>query len=161
MMKEDRNDIGSAIGRIPSGCSILTVQHGNRATGLLVSWVQQAAFDPPSITVCVKGGRPALEMIDGAGCFVLNVIGADPRVWFKHFGKGFALDEDAFLGLIVEQTALGPLLTDCIAHLGCRVRDKLSIGDHELYAAEVVSARAPESPDAAPHVHIRKSGLSY
>lgn len=160
-MKEDRNDIGSAIGRIPSGCSILTVQHGDCSTGMLVSWVQQAAFDPPSVTVCVKGGRPALEVIDAAECFVLNVIGEDPGAWFKHFGKGFAIDEDAFLGLKVEQTEFGPLLTDCIANLGCRVRDKLTIGDHELYAAEVVSARAPSSPPAAPHVHIRKSGLSY
>lgn len=151
--------IGAAIGRIPSGCSILTVEHDGRSTGMLVSWVQQASFTPPSITVAVKQGRPASALIEGAKRFVLNVVGEDPKVMFKHFGKGFSLEEDAFAGRIVEQGEFGPMLSECIAQLGCRMIQKVAAGDHDLYLAEVVSARSAEW--AKPYVHLRKSGLSY
>jgi len=152
--------IGTAIGRIPSGCSILTVEYERRSTGMLVSWVQQAAFAPPSITVAVRRGRPAGSLIEGAKRFVLNVVGEDPKVMFKHFGKGFSLEEDAFAGRAVERGEFGPMLTECIAQLGCRVLHMLPAGDHDLYLAEVVSARCPQG-DTAPYVHLRRSGLSY
>ena len=108
-MKADAESIGAGIGRIPSGCSILTVQHAGRSTGLLVSWVQQAAFDPPSISVAVKRGRPAEGLIDGSGRFVLNLVGEDPKPMFKRFGKGFSLEEDAFAGLAIEARAVALL----------------------------------------------------
>lgn len=155
----DQDTIGIAIGRIPSGCSILTVEHNGTSTGVLVSWVQQAAFEPPSITVCLKRGRPIIELVDAAGCFLLNLIGDDPTMMFKHFGKGFSLDEEAFDGLTVRCTEFGPAIESCVAHLGCRVMTKVSIGDHDLYAAEVAGAGVVEG--ARPYTHLRKSGKTY
>jgi len=151
--------VGAGIGRIPSGCSILTVQHAGQATGMLVSWVQQAAFAPPSISVGVKRGRPAAGLIDGSGRFVLNVVGEDPKPMFKRFGKGFSLEEDAFAGLTIEASEFGPIIPECIAQLGCRVMEKVAVGDHDIYFAEVVAARGNAA--VKPYVHIRSNGLSY
>jgi len=151
--------IGAAVGLIPSGCSILTVAQGDRFNGMLVSWVQQAAFEPMTVSVSVKRGRPAQPLIDEAGRFVLNVVGEDPSAMFKHFGKGFAPDEDAFDGIRVASSDYGPLLPDCIAQLGCRVIHKVDAGDHDLYLARVESAFV--TTDAKPYVHLRKSGLTY
>ena len=158
-MQFDQDTIGAAIGRIPSGCSILTVEHNSHSSGVLVSWVQQAAFDPPSITVCLKKGRPIAKLVDAAGCFLLNLIGEDTAAMFKHFGKGFALEDDAFDGLTVRATEFGPAIESCIAHLGCRVTAKLPIGDHELYAAEVAAAGVVEN--ARPYTHLRKNAQTY
>jgi len=57
---------------------------------MLVSWVQQAAFEPPCVTVCVRDGRPALRLIEGAGQFLLNVMGEDPTAlgFMAHGGRG-------------------------------------------------------------------------
>jgi len=151
--------IGTALGRIPSGCAILTVAHREQRTGMLVSWVQQAAFEPPCVTVCVRDGRPALRLIEGAGQFLLNVMGEDPTALFKHFGKGFSLEEDAFAGLTTEDTEFGPKLLGCIAHLACKTRDAVQAGDHRVYVAEVVAAEADAS--TKPYVHTRKSGMNY
>ncbi len=158
-MKNDKESIGAVLGRIPSGCHILTVQHGGRSTGMLASWVQQAAFDPPTVTVCLKRGRAAAPMVDAAGRFVLNSIGEPPTKLFKHFGKGFAPEEDAFVGLTIQRSEFGPVLADGIAAMGCEIRQKIAVGDHDLYVAEVKcgSGGAP----ANPHVHIRTTGLSY
>ncbi len=158
-LDQTRQAIGLAMGRIPSGCSILTVSHGGRATGTLVSWVQQASFEPPAITVAVKRGRPVAGLVDGSKRFLLNVIGEDPAPMFKQFGRGLGLEEDAFAGLAVEQTEFGPLLRGCIAHLGCRLMQVAAVGDHDLYIAEV--AAGASALGSKPYVHLRHSGLSY
>jgi len=158
-LNSDRDSIGAAIGRIPSGCAILTAAHAGRSTGVLVSWVQQAAFEPPSVSVCLKKGRPVEPLIQGSGRFLLNLLGQDPTAMFRHFARGFGLDEDAFAGLQTEATDFGPLLEGCIAHLGCEVTNRLSAGDHDLYVARVAAGRA--IPGATPYTHVRKSGFSY
>ncbi|MHC4697228.1 MAG: flavin reductase family protein [Planctomycetota bacterium] len=158
-MKQDIEMVGAALAYIPSGCAILTVEHSGRATGLLISWLQQASFDPPSISVCIKQGRPVETLIDASQSFLVNVLGEDPTEMFKHFGKGFSLDEDAFVGLDTRATEFGPLINSCIAHLGCRVMRKVAAGDHHLYVAQVIAGGVVDG--ARPHIHLRKSGLSY
>jgi flavin reductase (DIM6/NTAB) family NADH-FMN oxidoreductase RutF len=158
-VNEAQETIGAALGRIVGGCSVLTTQHSGRSNGLLVSWVQQAAFDPPSVTVCLKQGRPAARLIDGSKRFLLNVIGECTTPVLKHFGRGFSLEEDAFSGLVTNPTEFGPMLMDCIAHLGCVVQDRVAVGDHDLYIAKVVAGGAVDG--AKPLIHIRETGLAY
>jgi flavin reductase (DIM6/NTAB) family NADH-FMN oxidoreductase RutF len=157
---ELEDSVAAALGRIPSGCFVLSVSHGEQSTGVLVSWVQQASFDPPAITVCLKHGRTAIQWVDASGKFLLNVIGRDTAAaMFRHFGRGFTLGEDAFAGLETEPSEFGPLVRSGIAHLGCRVLNKISAGDHYLYVAEVVWGRADDGRE--PYTHLRKSGLNY
>lgn len=155
----DTDAIARGIGRIPSGCAILTARHGGRRTGMLASWVQQVAFEPPMITVSVKRGRPIGELIDASGQFVVNVLGENPAAMFKHFGAGFAPTEDAFAGVEAKDVPGGVEIADQVARLSARVHKKVEAGDHDLYIAEVTEAAAPEL--LPPYVHIRKNGLSY
>lgn len=158
-MRSDSDMIGTAVGRIPSGCSILTAAHDGRSTGLLVSWVQQASFEPIYVTVCVKKDRPVADLIGASGHFLLNLIGDTPAELFKHFSKTYPLDDDAFAGLSVRDTQFGPLIESCIAHLGCRLHESVAAGDHVLHIAEVVAGGVTDG--AKPYVHIRKNGLTY
>lgn len=159
MLKSDRESIGMALGRLPSGCAILTIARGAQATGVLVSWVQQAAFEPPMVSAAIKRGRPVQCLLDSPGPFLLNILGENPTALFRHFGRGFTLQEDAFSGLAVEVTDWGPALKDAISVLACEVRVKIAAGDHDVYISEIVSANS--IPKAAPYVHVRGSGLSY
>ena len=128
--------IGAALGRIPSGCAILTVQHADRSTGVLVSWFQQASFEPPSVSVALRKGRPAAELVEKSGRFLLNLVGSNPTPMFRHFGRGFSLEEDAFAGLDTAPTDYGTLIRSCIANLGCSLTQKIVVGDHDLYVAQ-------------------------
>ena len=153
------HDIARAIGRIPSGCAILTAKTGTRRTGMLASWMQQAAFEPPMISVAVRCGRPIEAIIDESGHFIANILSDNPGPMFKHFGKGFALDEEAFAGLAVKDHAAGIIISDQVAWLAGKLRGKHSAGDHFIYLAEVIDAGA--TPDGKPYVHLRENGLSY
>lgn len=156
----EQEHVARALGRIPSGCSILTVVAGDRRTGVLVSWVQQAAFEPPMVSVGVKKGRPAEALIDESRQFVLNLLGENPSAMFKHFGRGFALEDDAFAGLAIESVPGGLAIPDRIARLSVAVRQKVDAGDHWLYVGEIIDADGG-AEGAKPYVHLRKNGLSY
>ena len=75
------------LGRLPSGIYILTVGEGNDSTGMLASWVQQAAFEPPMVSVALKRGRHISERIEAGEPFVLNVVGEGHKSLLKHFAK--------------------------------------------------------------------------
>lgn len=155
----DSASIAAALGRIPSGCAIITAEHAGRSTGALVSWFQQASFQPPCVTVCLKQGRPVTSLIDAGGRFVLNVLGEDPTAMFRHFGRGFGLEEDAFRRIAHDTSEYGPVLTEAVAVLACRLAGKHTVGDHDLYVGEVATARP--AGGHKPYVHLRKSGLTY
>ncbi|MFQ5424916.1 MAG: flavin reductase family protein [Phycisphaerae bacterium] len=159
MDEQTQKRVAGALGRIPSGCTILTAEGSGGRTGLLASWVQQAGFEPPAVSVAIKKGRPIEKIIDDSGRFVLNLLGEDPGPMFRHFGKGFAPDGDAFAGLSTKSVTGGIVLSDRIAWLSARVRGKHDAGDHWVYIAEVTDAEG--APEAKPYVHLRKNGLGY
>lgn len=159
-MSQMSPEIATAIGRIPSGCSILTVRTDTDRTGMLASWVQQAAFEPPIVSVAVKAGRPIADLIDKARGFTLNLLGENPGPMFKQFGKGFAPGEDAFAGLKTTDVEFGVAIPDQIAVLSCKLVARQKVGDHDVLFGEIVQATAVDSLPP-PYVHIRKSGANY
>ena len=126
---------------------------------MLASWVQQAGFDPPTISAAVKKGRPIQRFIDESGAFVLNLLGEDPSAMFKNFGKGFSPEEDAFAGLEVREVDGGVVIAGQLAWLSAMVRGRCDAGDHWLYIARVVDAGIDDIDP--PYIHLRKTGLSY
>jgi flavin reductase (DIM6/NTAB) family NADH-FMN oxidoreductase RutF len=161
MAVEQGNDrIAKALGRIPSGAAIVTAKAEGRRAGLLASWIQQAAFDPPMISIAIKKGRPIEKLIDASGAFVLNLLGEDNKdEMFKRFAGGFRPDEDAFTGQTATDVPGGVAIDHRIAWLSASVYAKHDAGDHWLYLGKVTAADVGEIRQ--PYVHLRKNGLSY
>lgn len=149
------------LGRVPSGIFILTIGTGSRATGMLASWVMQAGFEPPTVSVAVKQGRYVCDWLTAGEPFVLNLVGESQKEFLKHFGKGFAPDEPAFEGLKVSHCARGvPVLSDAIGHMECEPIGHVDSGDHRVFLAKVVRGKMNEK-DGKPMIHIRTSGARY
>lgn len=148
------------LGRIPSGIFILTVGTGERATGMLASWIQQAGFEPPSITIAVQRDRYVCDWLTEGQPFVVNVLGEAQKEYLAHFGRGFKPDEAAFEGLEVTYCPRGvPILADALGHLECERGEFVDSGDHRIFLAKVVRGRLQNGGE--PMVHIRKSGAHY
>ncbi|MFV2066541.1 MAG: flavin reductase family protein [Pirellulales bacterium] len=153
--------IDPIVGRIPSGIFILTIGTGARATGMLVSWVMQAGFAPPTITVAVKQGRHVADWIGEGQPFVVNVVGESQKSWIQHFAKGFEVeDPTVFEGIETTHCARGiPILKAGVGHLECQAIGQMASEDHIVFLAKVV--RGQMAFDEQPLVHIRKSGSHY
>lgn len=163
-MKSSADDIGPVLARTPSGVYVLTARNAaGQETGALVSWVQQASFSPPMVTVAINHKRYLRDWLAASPQLVLNLIGESQKQFLKHFGAGFAPEEAAFDGLNVARTAAGlPILADAMGHLEGVVRSHLETGDHVIYAVEIVGGGCGEGfRESRPMVHIRKNGFNY
>jgi flavin reductase (DIM6/NTAB) family NADH-FMN oxidoreductase RutF len=157
---DPHKSLGAALGRIPRGVYILTVANDAVETGMLASWVQQCAFQPPLITFVVQRGRPIVDLLADGAVFTLNILEAAQTDMIAHFGKGFTLTENAFADLDIRRVAPhGPILTEAHACLFGKVVQRLTVGDHELFVAEITAGSMLE--DGQPMVHIRKNGFHY
>lgn len=149
------------MGKIPSGIFVLTVGTGERATGMLASWVMQAGFDPPMVSVAVKHGRYVAEWLTAGEPFNLNQCGESHGLHLKHFGKGFEPGKPAFEGVDIVLCPRGvPILRKALGHLQCEPITHADSGDHRVFIAQVVRG-ALSSPDESPMVHVRNVGSHY
>jgi flavin reductase (DIM6/NTAB) family NADH-FMN oxidoreductase RutF len=156
-----KHSFDPAIGHIPSGIFILTIGTGSRSTGMLASWVMQAGFEPPTVSVAVKLGRYVCDWLSEGQPFVLNLVGDGQKTLLKHFSQGFEPGTPAFEGLETTHCARGvPILKDSLGYLECEPAGHVDSGDHRIFLAKVVRGRLNES-EHKPMVHIRKSGAHY
>jgi flavin reductase (DIM6/NTAB) family NADH-FMN oxidoreductase RutF len=156
--QDDLESIGRALALLPSGVCVLTCAHAGHREGMLASWVQQAAFEPPMISVSIKRGRSVGGCLADPGRFTLNLIGDGSDVLFRRFAS-VKPARDPFADLEATATEHGVELADAAGWLACETRCVIEAGDHNVYVAEVIGGRAAEG--AKPRIHVRKTGLSY
>jgi flavin reductase (DIM6/NTAB) family NADH-FMN oxidoreductase RutF len=148
------------LGRVPSGLFVLTARNGSEETGMLASWVMQAGFEPPMISLALRKDRYVTQWLTDGLPFVLNLLGKEHKSLMAHFGRGFKPGEPAFVGLSVERTQHElAVLLEALGHLECVPRSHVDTNDHRLFLAEVTGGRL--QGDDHPAVHIRKSGAHY
>ena len=146
--------LARALGGVPSGLFILTARRGDRASGMLASWVQQAGFEPPMLSVAMRRDRFLADWIAETGQLTLNQVGSGGKGLIRHFGKGFGPNEPAFQGVALrDEPTAGPVLADALAFLDARVVGTIDGGDHRIFLAEIVAGgRIDPSADAEPMV---------
>ncbi|MFM7038370.1 MAG: flavin reductase family protein [Planctomycetaceae bacterium] len=152
------------LGRIPSGLFVLVAAGPERRpTGMLASWVQQASFAPPQVTVAVNKVRWINEWLQPGVSVTLNQAPKGDSLLLKHFGRGFEPGVDAFAGLdCVPGTCGLPLLRGSMCSMEGRVESRLAAGDHDILLITLTAAMAHRDPaELDPWVHIRKNGFGY
>lgn len=156
------SDVAVALGRVPSGLFVVTARHDDGVeTAFLASWVQQAGFDPPALSVAVGHDRAALDFVRAPGsAFTVSVIADGEKAQVGPFARGVAPAPGALDDAAVERTASGQAVVEgCLAWLECRTLDHASSGDHVVVLAEVVDARGGR--EDLPAIHVRRNGMSY
>ncbi len=159
--EELKQTIGKALGRIPSGIFILTAGTAERGGAMLVSWVQQASFAPPQLTVAIGADRPLVPIIQREKQFVLSVVGARETGLMKHYVRGLPPGPGAFSGVNHRPSASGvPILTDALAFLECRLKQICNLqADHLLLVGEVTDGALLR--EGGSFTHVRGNGFRY
>ena len=150
-----------ALGRIVGSLSIVTTRQGELSGAMVASWVSQATFSPPGLTIAVAKERAIESLLPINSTFVLNVLQDGKHLGLmKHFLKPFAPGEDRFAGVETTTAENGaPILQVALAHLECRVQNRLECGDHWVLYATV--ERGQVQSEGVTAIHHRKSGNYY
>ncbi len=157
MESERAERIRPALGKISSGIYVLTGTLEGEPLGMLASFIEQAGFTPPMISVAMGNDRPMRKVFESTGQFGLHVLSNENKQLMRSFsGKG-----DPFAAHEVDQSLEAiPQLREALAFLSCRVAGSLPAGDHTLYLAEVLDGWInPQKQE--PMVRVRANGFSY
>ncbi len=155
----ERQSMGAALGKIASGLYVATAMVDGRPLGLLCSFVEQAGFAPPMISLAIAPGRPIVAALDGDGLFGLHVLSKENSGLLKAFARGDNPEAFAELAQVSNKNGV-PQFADAWAFLTCQVRGKLDAGDHAIYVAEVIDGLVQQET-GEPMVRIRANGFGY
>lgn len=149
-----------AVGRIVGSLCVVAAKRAEVTSAMLASWVSQASFNPPGLTIAVAKDRAIEPLMHTGDKIVLNILqeGMNLR---RHFLKPFAPGEDRFAGLATLVADNGcPILSDALAYLECNVESRIECGDHWLVYAVVDNGKVLQ-PGGMTAVYHRKSGSHY
>jgi len=149
------------LGRVPTGLYIVTAENNGQRAGFLASWVCQAGFSPPAVSVAIKQDRPIMRQMARGAHFAVNILGKDDKKLMAHFAKGFEIGDDPFAGSHIKHTDNNtPYLPDALGFMECRLLRVLEPStEHCLVVGEVIGGRMLK--EGEPWVHVRKSGDHY
>jgi flavin reductase (DIM6/NTAB) family NADH-FMN oxidoreductase RutF len=155
-------NLGKALGRIPSGVFILTATAPDGSShAMMASWVQQASFDPPAISIAVARGRPIAQVIKETKQLALAIVPENDTTLMKRYARGRKSGEDPFAG--VETITLSNQIRapkGALAYLSAKWIETCDFGaDHELLIAEIVDGSLIHPGTA--FTHQRGSGFHY
>ncbi len=156
--------LAPVLGRVPSGVFILVAGDGiGRRTGLLTSWVQQASFVPPQVTIAVNNSRYLIDWLKDGSPVTLNQVPKGDNLLFRHFGKGFDPHADAFDGIDLVPANNGLVaLSSALSTMEGTVCGQMDAGDHRILLVTITNAMIHKDPTQfEPFVHVRKNGFSY
>jgi flavorubredoxin/flavin reductase (DIM6/NTAB) family NADH-FMN oxidoreductase RutF len=166
-MKSIDGDLDKALGRLSGGLYVVTARQGEgeaaRSGAMVASWVSQASFEPPGLTVAVAKDRAIEALLQVDDRFVLNILREDNhQQLLRHFLKRFPPGADRFAGVATLDgvAAGGPVLGDALAYLGCRVAQRMEGPDHWIIYAVVEEGNVADA-SANTAVHHRKVGNHY
>ena len=166
-MKSIDTNLDKALGRLSGGLYVVTARDGEgldrRQSAMVASWVSQASFAPPGITVAVAKDRAIESFMQVGNHFVVNVLREDNyQKMFRHFLKRFAPGADRFAEVdIIENIAKGgPVLTESLAFLDCKVISRLETPDHWIIYGIVENGNVSDL-SCKTAVHHRKVANHY
>lgn len=132
-----------ALYSISYGVFMLATKLDGKMNGCITNTCMQVASNPTRIAISCINGNLTCEMLKESGIFTLSIL--DNTCLFetiKHFGLQSGKNVDKFGNMFVATDKNGvPYLNwQTCAVLSCRVVDKMDLGSHTMFIAEIDDA---------------------
>ncbi len=152
------------LGRVASSLYVVTCVGAGGRHAFLASWVAQAGFEPPALSVAIKQDRPIMRDLKPGSIFTLSLLASgdpDSKALMGKFAKGVPVGQDAFTDADVETGANGgKYLPKALGYMECKLLRVLEPStEHNLVVGEVIGGKMLKVGE--PWVHVRKSGAGY
>jgi flavin reductase (DIM6/NTAB) family NADH-FMN oxidoreductase RutF len=111
---------------------------------MTLNWATQVSFDPKWIGIGVEHGALTHALITATGVFSLCLIDREDRAIVRKFTKPVEMDFEAHtlngFSYLDGPVSGAPVLAQSVAYIECEVRQRVEVGEHTLFLAEVVNA---------------------
>jgi flavin reductase (DIM6/NTAB) family NADH-FMN oxidoreductase RutF len=129
---------------------LLTCQDEDGKTNIItLAWHTPISRKPPLYGVSVAPKRYSHDLIEHTKEFVVNFIPyalvTAAQFCGTHSGRTTDKVSQTRLTLVPSKKLTVPLIKEGYAHLECKLRQSISLGDHTLFVGEVVAVSADDS----------------
>lgn len=122
--------------------TLVSTMHRGQPNLMTAAWHMPISLSPTLIAVAVHPGRLTHSFITASEQFVVNIPTIDLLSPVHHAGmiSGRDIDKFATVGLEPEESTVveTPRVIGCAAFIECQLRDRATIGDHDLFIADIV-----------------------
>ena len=134
--------IAAALRKLEYGVYVVSMGKGTAGNAFTSSWVTQVSSEPPLIAISVHNKHQSSRMIESYGAFVINLIaqghGEVAKIYYGPAESGYAKFKDT--QVIASPETGTAMINGADGYLDCRVIDKVAVGNHTLFIAEILAA---------------------
>ena len=154
----DEKSRKTALRMMTYGTYVLTATSNKEICAATVTWVSQASFEPPLISVCIKRESRTFDVVKKSNGFILHLLSHEQKDFAGLFFKSTKYEDGMINGQSFEMINGLPVLELPPAYLVCNVLDVNERGDHPLFLAEVKDIVVHHEIEP---LELRKTGWSY
>ena len=154
----DEKSRKTALRMLTYGVYVLTATSNKEICAATVTWVSQASFEPPMVSVCIKRESNTYHAVKESNRFILHFLSKEQKDFAALFFKSTDYRDGLINGQAFEMVDGLPVLEFPPAYLVCNVLDVNERGDHPLFIAEVKDVVVREDIDP---LELRRTGWSY
>ena len=138
---------------------LLVNSSDGRCNAMTLSFFSEVAHHPTTLWVSVAASSYTHELLESDGRFSLAVLARNQQAMAVECGTRSGRMHDKCAGLRLRRTPAGFLYLDgALTSSACRVRQRIALGDHSLFVADIL---AGESDTSAAHLEpLRISDLA-
>jgi len=115
---------------------------------ITIAWTGVVCSQPPLVSVAVRPGRFSFTLLEENGDFVINIPSAGSALHADLCGTLSGRDHDKFAETgwtpIAASQVNAPIIRECPLALECRTTQRLPLGSHEVFIAEVLAVQVHE-----------------
>ncbi len=132
-----------ALHKLGYGLYVVTSRKGDKFNGQIANTVFQITPEPPTIAVSINRKNLTWEYITASGVLAVSVLCQEtPLSFIGHFGfkSGRDFDKHKDIEFRLGETGVPIVLENCVSCFEAKVIDRMDVGTHTIFVAEVVSA---------------------
>ena len=124
-------------------------KQGGKPNIITIAWTGIVCSEPPMISISVRKNRFSYDLIKSSGEFVVNITNHDLVKQTDICGTFSGADYDKFD--LVELTpepaskVKVPMIAESPINLECQVRNRIELGTHDIFIAEIVATHIDDS----------------
>ena len=115
------------------GVYILTTKYDEEYSAATITWVSQASFEPPMLSVCLKRNSGAYLLVKKRREFILHMLNDKQKDFASKFFSTTVKNNQELNGQKFELINDLPILNAAPSYVCCSVLEILENGDHPLF----------------------------
>ncbi len=132
---------------------------------ITVAWTGTICSDPPMVSVSLRKERYSYDIIRDTGQFVINLVNQELVRAADYCGVKSGREVDKFremrLTPFASRHILAPGIAESPVCLECQVTERLSLGSHDLFLAEILGVSVDKKYlDEKGKFHLNHCGLT-